>query len=288
MAEEIPAAAAVFERAREVLDFDLTRLAWEGSQEELTRTENAQPAILAHSYAVWTVVRERIEPLVKFGAGHSLGEFSAYAAAGAIDFEDALRLVRRRGELMAASQQGTMSAIIGLDGDRVEEICREVGNSDGVVVAANHNSPKQIVISGDPDAVHEASERASQAGARLVKPLPVSGAFHSPLMKDAEDGLKKALSEVEFRAPSFPIVSNVTAEPVTSGEEARKLLIRQLTSAVRWTASIRTLTAAGIDLAVERGPGEVLTVLLKRIDRGVDGIAVGDPGDLEELWTALQ
>lgn len=287
LAASVPAAAEVFERAREVLDTDLSRIAWEGTDEELTRTENAQPAILTHSLAVWAAVGKQLEGRVEFAAGHSLGEFSAYAAAGALDFEDALRVVRRRGELMAASRHGTMSAVIGLDSEQVEEICREVSEAGKIVVAANHNSPGQVVISGEPDAVETAGARASEAGARMVKPLPVSGAFHSPLMKEAEDGLRAALSRVEFRDPEFPVVSNVTAEPVTNGEEARELLIRQLTSPVRWSASVAGLIERGIDLMVELGPGNVLTGLLKRIDRSVAGLAVGESADLEELRKAL-
>lgn len=280
LAGSFPTAREIFERGDDVLGFELSRLAWEGPEADLTATQNAQPAILIHSYAVWVVMRGELEGRIAFAAGHSLGEFTGYAVAGVFSFEDAVRLVRRRGELMAASgtgQAGTMSAVVGLEDAEVEEICERVRTEHGTVVAANYNSPGQVVISGAFEAVERAEALASQAGARLVRRLPVSGAFHSPLMEPAEAGLKAELERLEFGRPNFPVVANATAEPVYDGATARDLLVRQLTSPVRWTASIRRIVSEGIRSFVELGPGQVLTGLLRRIDRDLNGLAVGEP-----------
>ncbi len=283
LAEAFPAAREIFQRADEVLGFALSELCWKGPEEELRQTQNAQPAILVHSLAVWAVTQHDLAGRVRFAAGHSLGEFSAYAAAGALEFADAVRLVRRRGELMAATRAGTMSAIVGLEPDAVEEICEKVEMSGGTVVAANFNSPGQIVISGEVAAVKQASELAKAAGARLVKPLAVSGAFHSPLMADAEAGLRAELDQLSFRDPDFPVVANVTAEPVREAAAARSSLVQQLTAPVRWTQSILRIAQEGVDLFVELGPGKVLTGLLKRIDSGLRGWEVGRPEDVERF-----
>ncbi len=287
LAEAFPAAREVFRTADEVLGFALSELCWNGPEEELRQTENAQPAILVHSLAAWVVTREQLASRVRLAAGHSLGEFSAYAAAGALEIPDAVRLVRRRGELMAAARAGTMSAIIGLEPHAVEEICAKVEASGGTVVAANFNSPIQIVISGEAAAVGQASELAKAAGARMVKPLPVSGAFHSPLMADAEAGLRAELDGVPFRDPEFPVVANATAEPVREAAAARSSLVRQLTAPVRWTQSILRIAEEGVDQFVELGPGKVLTGLLKRIDSGLRGSEVGRPEDVERLGRDL-
>jgi [acyl-carrier-protein] S-malonyltransferase len=280
LAKAFPGARAAFECADDLLGFPLSRLCWEGPDEELKRTQNAQPAILVHSYAVWSVLKERLDGRVKYAAGHSLGEFTAYTAAGALAFEDAVRLVRRRGELMAASRAGTMSAVVGLTAEAVEEICRKAAAEGGVVVAANYNSPQQIVISGDVDAVARAEALAKGAGARMVRRLAVSGAFHSPLMADAEGGLREALEEADFRDPDFPVVSNASAEPVTDARTARDGLVRQLTAPVRWTESVRRIADAGIGRFVELGPGKVLAGLVRRIDPGLGCEAVAGPEDV--------
>ncbi len=283
-----PRAREIFERADEALGFPLSRLCWEGPEDELTQTENAQPAILVHSYAAWEVVKEAIVARVRYAAGHSLGEFTAYTSAGSLDFEDAVRLVRRRGELMAGSRAGTMSAIVGLDPESVESICGQVAAEAGVAVAANYNSPQQIVISGDIEAVTAAGELAKQAGAKMVRPLSVSGAFHSPLMADAESGLREALDRVDFRDPLFPVISNVTAEPVADAETARSTLVRQLTAPVRWTQGVQHMANDGVASFVELGPGKVLTGLLRRIDRRLGGIEVGNPEDVKRLEKGLK
>lgn len=283
MARAFPAAGEVFERADEVLGFRLSELCWEGPEDELKQTQNAQPAILVHSLAVWAAVQHGLAKRVGYTAGHSLGEFSAYTAAGSLKLEDAVHLVRRRGELMAAARAGTMAAVVGLDPAAIERICEEASDGSGVVVAANYNSRQQIVVSGDVEAVARASELAKAAGAKMVRPLAVSGAFHSPLMADAEAGLQEELTRIEFGEPQFPVVCNVTAEPVTDAETAREMLVRQLTAPVRWTDGILRIAAGGIHRFVEIGPGKVLTGLLRRIDPELEGQAIATPQEAEQV-----
>ncbi|MFW5947875.1 MAG: ACP S-malonyltransferase, partial [Gemmatimonadota bacterium] len=272
LAERFPAAREVFERADEALGTALTRVMWDGPGDELTATHNAQPAILTHSVAVHTLVADALGD-VALAAGHSLGEFSAHVAAGTLAFGDAVRAVRRRGELMFESGQerpGTMAAVIGLEDEVIERLCRKAAESGGDCVPANFNAPGQTVISGDEPAVARAMEMAREAGARRVLPLNVSGAFHSPLMAVAESGLREHLAGVSFARPSFPVVSNVEAAPVSDPEAARALLVRQLTSPVRWTRSMGTMLDRGVDRFIELGPGRVLAGLLRRVDRGSD------------------
>lgn len=288
LARAFPAAGGVFERADEVLGFRLSELCWEGPEEELKQTQNAQPAILVHSLAVWAAVEHGLAKRVGYAAGHSLGEFSAYAAAGSLKFEDAVHLVRRRGELMAAARAGTMAAVVGLDPAAIETICEEASDGSGVVVAANYNSRQQIVVSGDVEAVARASELAKAAGAKMVRPLAVSGAFHSPLMADAEAGLRDELARIEFAKPQFPVVCNATAEPVMDAERARAMLVRQLTAPVRWTDGILQIAAAGIQRFVEIGPGKVLTGLLRRIDPELEGQAIATPQEVEQVMGEKQ
>lgn len=287
LAESFPAAREVFERADEALGVSLSRLMWEGPADELTATHNAQPAILTHSVAVHTLVADRLGE-VGMAAGHSLGEFSAHVAAGTLTFEDAVRSVRRRGELMHRSGEarpGTMAAVIGLEDDALEAVCREASGDGGVCVPANFNSPGQIVISGDVPAVERAMELAKEAGAKRALPLNVSGAFHSPLMEVAESGLREHLEGVTFTRPGFPVVSNVTAEPVSAVDEARLLLVAQLTSPVRWAASMRTMRSRGVTKLFELGPGKVLAGLMRRIDRDAE---VESLGTAEQLTRFLE
>ena len=288
LAEVFPGARDVFRRADEALGFELSKLCWEGPEDELKQTENAQPAILAHSLATWMTVKDDLVGRVRFGAGHSLGEFTAYGAAGSLELEDAVRLVRRRGELMAASPPGTMSAILGMEPSAVEGICERVRAEGGVVVAANFNSPGQIVISGEIRAVERAGELAKQSGARMVRRLAVSGAFHSPLMADVEAGLRAELERVSFRDPEFPVVSNVTAQPVTDAATARRNLVVQLTAPVRWSESVQRIAEVGVRDFVELGPGKVLTGMLRRIDPELRGVEVGAPGDVHRLKEGLR
>ena len=278
-------ARRTFEEADDVLGVALSRLMWEGPEEELTLTSNAQPAILTHSVAVYRIISERLGR-IDMAAGHSLGEFSAYVAAGALSFADGVRTVRRRGELMQESgsaRPGTMAALLGLDEEEVERVCRDASAEGGECVAANYNSPGQLVISGDVDAVERAMELAKKAGAKRAVRLNVSGAFHSPLMRVAESGLQEQLERVALAEPAFAVVSNVTAEPVRDADAARRLLVAQLTSPVRWTASMRTMVAAGVTQMYEIGPGNVLTGLLRRIERGAQCTPVGTAADVEAL-----
>lgn len=283
LAEAHPVAARTFEEADDVLGLDLSRIAWEGPEEELVLTKNAQPAILTHSVAVFRVLDLDPEE-VRIAAGHSLGEFSAHVAAGTLTFSDALRAVRRRGELMFKAGErrpGTMAALLGLDDGEVEEVCAALPEEIGRCVAANFNAEGQVVVSGDVAAVEAVMERATEAGARRVIGLDVSGAFHSPLMEPAEEGLRKELESLKFVDPRFPVVSNVGAEPVEVGDEARELLVRQLTSPVRWAASIRRMLEAGVERFLELGPGRVLCGLNRRNARGIPCDSIRGPDDLE-------
>lgn len=286
LAETFPEAAEIFDEADDTLGLPISKLCWDGPEDELTLTMNAQPAILIHSVAVWRVIaRIGLAPTV--AAGHSLGEFSAYVAAGTFTFPDALRAVRRRGELMYESgteRPGTMAAVLGLDDAVVEAACAQASvECSGTVVAANFNAPGQVVISGDTKSVEVADRLLRAAGAKRVIPLNVSGAFHSPLMRVAEEGLLDQLEATEFRDPGFPVVSNVTASPVHDGSTARSLLIEQLTSPVRWVASMQAMLAAGVTSFIEIGPGNVLSGLLRRVDRNASGKAVGTVAEVNAL-----
>ena len=284
LADRFPEARASYEEADEALGVSLSGICWNGPDDELTLTQNAQPAILVHSVAAWRVIQAR-RPTVAVAAGHSLGEFSAYVAAGSLAFADAVRTVRVRGELMYRSgtqRPGTMAAVLGLDDAATEAVCREASSASGAVVAANFNAPGQIVISGDVDAVRRAGELARAAGAKRVLPLSVSGAFHSPLMQVAEDGLRQQLERVDARDPEFPVVSNVTAAAVRQAAEAKRLLVEQLTSPVRWVSSVEAMRRAGAERFLELGPGNVLTGLLRRIERSAQGRALGTEKELTD------
>ena len=281
LAAAFPQAKRLFEEADEVLGVPLSRLMWEGPEDELTETRNAQPAILVHSVAVHRVVSSELGP-VGFAAGHSLGEFSAHVAAGTLTFQDALTSVRLRGERMFAAGQarpGTMAAVLGMEDALLEQACAAV--TSGICVPANFNSEGQIVISGDRAGVEEGMRRAKEAGAKKVMELKVSGAFHSPLMEPAAQDLRAKLAVVTFADPAFPVVSNVTGRPVRTGAEARDLLVRQLTAPVRWAASVAAMVELGASRFLELGPGTVLCGLNKRNAKGVPCASVGLPKDLE-------
>lgn len=290
LAEHFPAARAVFERADAALGANLSSLCFEGPAEELTRTHNAQPALLAHGAAVWAVVGEQAAPHVAAAAGHSLGEFSAYHAAGALSLEDAVRLVRRRGELMyetGVQRPGAMAAILGELQRSIDDICADA-RAAGVVVPANYNALEQVVISGEVAGVERGMELAKEAGAKRAMRLQVSGAFHSPLMEPAQAGLGEALSAAHWSAPRWPVYSNVTAAPVRDAASASELLLRQLTSPVRWVAVIQAMAAAYPDAVfVEMGPGNVLTGLLKRLAPNHQAKTCGTVADVEALLGLL-
>ncbi len=285
LARAFPESARVFQEADDLLGVRLSHLAWEGPEEELTLTKNAQPALLVHSVAVLRVTRPRLGS-VSMAAGHSLGEFTAHVAAGTLPFQDALQAVRVRGELMFAAgvkRPGTMAAILGLEDQAVEAVCREVQAGGKVCVPANFNSSGQVVISGEVEGVEQGMALARESGARRAVSLTVSGAFHSPLMSYAVEGLREKLSEINFSDPQFPVISNVTAEPVVVGSRARDLLVEQLTAPVRWSASVERMTSLGAERFLELGAGSVLCGLNKRNARGLPCVSLGSPSDLDAL-----
>lgn len=282
-----PAARNVFETVDAALGVSLSTLCFEGPAEELTLTHNAQPALLAHGLAVWAAVRDRIGERVRAAAGHSLGEFTAYAAAGALAVGRAAALVRRRGELMyeaGVKRPGAMAAVLGALGQPIDTLCARASRESGVVVPANYNSPEQVVVSGEVKGVERAMELARDAGAKRTVKLNVSGAFHSPLMEFAQPGLGEALRAAGLERPRFPVYSNVTAAPVTEPAEAARLLLDQLTSPVRWTELVARLAAAHPGaLFVEMGPGNVLVGLFKRIAPQVATAACGTATEVDQL-----
>jgi [acyl-carrier-protein] S-malonyltransferase len=289
LADRFATARETFAAIDEALGVRLSRIMWEGPEEELTRTHNAQPAILAHSVAVLAVSAEALGAPAA-GAGHSLGEYSAHVAAGSLSATDAARLVRRRGELMheaGVKRPGTMAAVLGLATDAVEAACREASADDGVAVAANLNAPEQTVISGDFAAVARAGEACKARGAKRVVPLKVSGAFHSPLMEPAIAGLRDALAGAAFRDPRFPVIANATAQPVRQAPPAIQQLIEQLTAPVRWVESMRTAAelAPGATF-LEVGPGNVLSGLLKRIVPEAPTVTLGTADEVERFLAA--
>ena len=283
LAGAYPEAARVFEEADDALGFSISELAWEGPEEQLVLTKNAQPAMLVHSTAVYRVVQSRLGE-VGLAAGHSLGEFSAYVAAGTLDFSAAVRTVRLRGELMYSAgleRPGSMAAVIGLDDGIVVSVCERAEAEAGVCVPANFNSAGQVVISGDLAGVERAMELAVEAGAKRVVRLSVSGAFHSSLMAPAAEEFKARLEELPFRDPAFPVIANVTAEPVSTGDAAKALLVRQLTAPVRWAASVVQMTECGADRFLEIGPGSVLRGLNRRIAKRMPCTSLGELEDIE-------
>lgn len=260
--DNFPKAKEAFEKANEILGFRITDIMFEGTAEDLKATKVTQPAIFLHSYILASCLPDFKPAMV---AGHSLGEFSALAAAGAMDFEDALRLVAIRAREMqkcCEAVPGTMAAVIGLDNGTVEDICNR---TEGIVIAANYNCDGQLVISGETQAVNEACAKLKEAGAKRALPLPVSGAFHSPLMEPARVELAKAIEATTFRAPTCPVYQNVTAKAENDPEQIKANLLAQLTSPVRWTQSVKEMLKDGTEAFVEIGPGTVLQGLVKRI-----------------------
>ena len=274
-------AKGLFEKADETLGFSISRLCFEGPEEELKQTKNTQPAIFLHSIVLFHLIKK---PEFEMTAGHSLGEYSALVAAGALTFADGLKLVRLRGELMqkaGAEHPGTMAAVVGLDSRVINELCIEASIS-GIVQAANFNSPGQIVVSGSTAGVRKAMELAKARGAKIVKELPVSGAFHSPLMESARAGLKLALDTTEIRDAVVPVYTNVTARPVRYADEIRTQLVRQLVCPVRWEESVARMISDGAATFVEIGPGKVLQGLVKRINSTVKTVGLEKLNDITE------
>jgi [acyl-carrier-protein] S-malonyltransferase len=291
LVDALPAAREAFAAVDAALGESLSTLCFDGPAETLTLTHNAQPALLTHGAAAWASVRDRIGPHVRAAAGHSLGEFTAYHAAGAFDAAEGARLVRRRGELMHDSgvqRPGTMAAILGDVAGGIEALCAKASADGGCVVPANYNTAGQVVISGEVPAVERAMELAKAAGAKRAIRLNVSGAFHSPLMAVARDGLAEALERTRLRDPDFPVYANVNAEPVRSASEARLLLLEQLTAPVKWTQVVERLAADYPDaLYVEMGPGNVLTGLVKKIAPSVQTMTCGTVAEVEQLLSKV-
>jgi [acyl-carrier-protein] S-malonyltransferase len=281
LAELYPSAKAVFDEADKALGFSISKMCFEGSEEDLKLTANTQPAILTCSIATYRVLEEKgLAP--DFVAGHSLGEYSALVAAGALKFADAVRLVRKRGTYMqeaVPAGQGAMAAIMGLSPAVVTDVCKRAAQGQ-VCAPANLNSPDQTVISGDADAVKRAVELASQAGAKRATILPVSAPFHSALMMPAQEKLEHELKKTHFEKLRVPLVTNVDADTIETGEQARDALVRQVTAAVHWEESVRLLIEEGVNTFVEVGPGKVLTGLLRQIERSVATLNVEDETSL--------
>ncbi|MBQ7421558.1 MAG: ACP S-malonyltransferase [Prevotella sp.] len=263
-------AKELFNKANDVLGFKITDIMFAGTDEELKQTKVTQPAVFLHSVISALCMGDTFKP--DMVAGHSLGEFSALVAAGALNFEDGLRLVHARALAMQKACEiapGTMAAIIGLADEKVEEICAEVSTESDIVVPANYNCPGQLVISGNVDAINVACEKLKAAGAKRALPLPVSGAFHSPLMQPAKDELQAAIENTDFNAPKCPVYQNVDAKPHTDAKEIKANLIAQLTSSVRWTASVQNMVTDGADDFTECGPGKALQGMIGRIAKGI-------------------
>jgi [acyl-carrier-protein] S-malonyltransferase len=289
-ADACPQARATFEEADEALGFPLSRLCWEGPEEELNLTANTQPALVAASIAVLralAALAPELKPVAV--AGHSLGEYSALVAAGALDFADALRLVRRRGELMQEAVpvgKGAMAAIIGLDPEAIAGIAADAAQGE-VCAVANLNGPAQTVIAGDKGAVDRAVALAKERGARKATLLAVSAPFHSPLMRPAREGMAPLLAATTFKDPQVPVVTNADAAPVTTGGAAREALVRQIDSPVRWVESVlRMEDELGVQTFVEVGPGNVLSGMNRRIVRSARATGISDPGHLRQLLAA--
>jgi [acyl-carrier-protein] S-malonyltransferase len=286
LAEKYPSAKAWFDRANAALGYDLASICFNGPEAALTQTDNAQPGIFLTSWVAFQLLRERVGSLEFHAtAGLSLGEFTALAAAGGMSFEDGLCLVRQRGRFMqeaCEATRGGMAAIIGLDEATTRHVCGEAG-----VALANLNCPGQIVISGEADRIAKAVELAKARGARRAIPLPVAGAYHSPLMAGAKAKLEAELMKVKLASPSVPVISNVTAQPHGGAEEIRSKLVEQVTSTVRWEESMRYLLAQGFTRFIELGPGTALSGFMRRIDKGVQMFNVADATSLESTAKTL-
>lgn len=279
----------VFDKADTILDQDFVNLIFSGSEEDIKKTENTQPGILMISTGISELLKQKgIFPAMT--AGLSLGEYSALVAANAIPYEDALPLVRKRGQLMneaVPARQGTMAAVLGLDAESLLSCCDQASEY-GVVGIANYNCPGQLVLSGEVTAVEKASEIAKEAGARRIVPLQVSGPFHSPLLKRAGEALARELDKIRVKTPEIPVITNVEARPVMDPANIKRLLIDQVSSPVRWEDSVRYMISQGIDVFIEAGPGKALTGFVKKIDKTARVYNVEDMASLEALLAGLE
>ncbi|MBO6503522.1 MAG: ACP S-malonyltransferase [Kordiimonadaceae bacterium] len=292
LADAEPAAKLVFEEVNDALSQDLSKIMWEGPEEDLRLTENTQPALMAVSMAVIRTLEAggvKIEELASHVAGHSLGEYSALAATGAFNLADTARLLKLRGQAMQRAVpvgEGAMAAILGLSMEDVAATCAEAAEGE-IVVAANDNADGQVVVSGHKGAVERAIEIAKSKGAKRGMLLPVSAPFHCPLMKPAADEMKAALADVTINRPVLPVIANVLAAPVSEPEGIANLLVEQVTGAVRWRESVASMTSLGIHQMVEVGAGKVLSGLVRRIDRSLETANLQEPADIEAFAASL-
>ncbi len=289
LADAFPLVSETFQEASDALGFDLWKMTQQGPAEALNLTHNTQPAMLAAGIAVWRIWCEHGGSQPALMAGHSLGEYSALVAAGSLSFSDAVKLVAERGRLMQEAVPqgvGAMAAILGLDDDKVRELCAQAAGSE-VVEAVNFNSPGQVVVAGNKSAVDRMVALAKEAGAKRALPLPVSVPSHCALMKPAAEKLAARLIDIEIKVPSIPVIHNVTVGEATDLDDIRGLLAKQLYSPVRWVETIQTMTGNETKYIVEAGPGKVLAGLCKRIDRTVSGLAVFDPASLEKAMETI-
>ncbi|RNA69629.1 ACP S-malonyltransferase [Alteribacter keqinensis] len=290
LAAKYEVADRIFNEADDALGFSLKELVFNGTEEELKRTENTQPALLTTSTAIWEVLKEK-GVTADFAAGHSLGEYSALVAAEALPFSEAVKAVRRRGQLMeeaVPSGQGSMAAVLGMEREEVDRITAEVSETAGAVQPANYNCPGQIVISGSTEGVAKASEALKEAGAKRVLPLNVSGPFHSSLMQPAAEKMKETLENLRIGDPVMNVIANVTAESVKSKNEVSRLLYEQIYSPVLWEDTVRKLVDEGVDTFIEAGPGKVLSGLVKKVNRRAKVLPVYDEETLEKAVAALK
>lgn len=270
-----PKAKELFDKANEILGFEITNIMFEGTAEELKQTKVTQPAVFLHSVIKAICLGDEFD--AEMVAGHSLGEFSALVAAGALSFEDGLKLVSKRAQAMQKACEAapsTMAAIIGMADSQIEEICASISKEGNIVVPANYNNPGQLVISGNKEAIAEACEAIKAAGAKRALPLPVGGAFHSPLMQPAKDELQAAIETTTFSTPRIPVYQNVDAKAHTDAEEIKKNLIAQLTAPVKWTYEVQQMIADGATDFVECGPGKALQGMITKIAKGMEGITI--------------
>ena len=290
LAAEYPVVKATFDEASQVLGYDLFQLVMNGPAEELNKTWRTQPALLTSSVALWRVWQSLSAPVPAMMAGHSLGEYSALVCSGALAFADAVKLVELRGLAMQEAVPegvGAMAAIIGLDNESIAANCEKAAQGQ-VVSPVNFNSPGQVVIAGHKEAVERANVLMKESGAKRALPLPVSVPSHCALMKPAAEKLALALQSIEITAPAIPVINNVDVSTETDAARIKDALVRQLFSPVRWTETIEAVANAGVEFEVEMGPGKVLSGLVKRIDKRVDGAAINDPASLQDILAKLQ
>jgi [acyl-carrier-protein] S-malonyltransferase len=290
IASAYPIVQETFAEASSALDYDMWQLIQQGPQEELNLTEKTQPLLLTASVALWRVWQQRAGALPSLLAGHSLGEFSALVCAGVIDFADAVRLVRARGQFMQAAVpvgEGAMAAVLGLDDDQMVQICRAASAFGGVVEAVNFNAPGQVVIAGTVAAVDKAIELCKAAGSKRALPLPVSAPFHTSLMRPAGDKLRVAMQDLQFNAPVIPVVHNVNAQPENDPQKIKNILFEQIFSPVNWVGCVQYLAAQGVKTTIECGPGKVLGGLIKRIDKAMSCLGIEESAEMEKALSAV-